>query len=118
MFTSDPPLSFNSGNQMCGSLYDIPYLLTSELKPTKGRHRSGKSAFKHYQGVFYLLQTTHKPHFIYNLILISKVGFSFHARTYYYFSEFYLIIFKLLFVIMATMDITESGFQTPASKKR
>ena len=91
----------------------------SELKPTQGRHRSGKSAFKHYQGVFYLLQTTHKPHFIYNLMSISKVGFSFHTRTYYYFSEFYLIIFKLLlFIIMATMDITESGFQTPASKKR
>ena len=51
-------------------------------------------------------------------LLISKVGFSFHTRTYYYFSEFYLIIFKLLFIIMATMDITESGFQTPASKKR
>ena len=56
-----------------------------------------------------------------NLILfgvLSKVGFSFHTRTYYYFSEFYLIIFNLLFVIMATMDITKSGFQTPASKKR
>ena len=23
VFTSDPPLSFNSGHQMCGSLYDI-----------------------------------------------------------------------------------------------
>ena len=92
-------------------------MLTSKLKPTQGRHRSGKSAFKHYQGVLYLPQTTHKPHFIY-LILLSKQVFSFHTRTYYYFSEFYLIIFNLLFIIMATMDIAESGFQTPASKKK
>ena len=56
--------------------------------------------------------TYHKPHFIYNLILLSKWVFGFHTGTCYYFSEFYLIIFNLLFLIMASMDITESDFQT------
>ena len=59
-------------------------------KPTQGRHRRGKSIFKEYQGVFYLLQTTHKPHFIYNLTLLLQGVFSFHTRTYY-FSEFLLL---------------------------
>ena len=26
VFTSDPPFSFSAGNQMCGSLYDIPLM--------------------------------------------------------------------------------------------
>ena len=26
VFTSDPPLSFSAGNQMCGSLYDTPLM--------------------------------------------------------------------------------------------
>ena len=92
-------------------------MLTSELKPTQGRHRSGKSAFKHYQGVFYLPQITHKPHFIYNLILLSSrflVSILEHtiiSLTFYFISS---ILYLLL--VMASMD-TESGFQTPASKK-
>ena len=63
---------------------------------------------------FYLPLTTHKPHFIYNLISSSKqvlVSILEHIIIYH-------IIFNLLHIIMATMDITESGFQTPASKKR
>ena len=62
-------------------------LLTSELKPTQGRHRSGKSAFKHYQGVFFLLTTDNSQTTFYLLFdFIMKVGFSFPTRTHYYFS--------------------------------
>ena len=33
--------------------------------------RSGKSAFKHTQGLLYTILTIHKRHFIYNLLLLS-----------------------------------------------
>ena len=37
--------------------------------------RNGKSALRHTQRVFYITLTTHKPHFIDNLILFISVGF-------------------------------------------
>ena len=54
--------------------------------------------------------------FTYILFHLSRV-FSYHTRTYY-FSEFLSYNFLLSLIIMASMDITEVSFQTPASKKR
>ena len=41
MFTSNPPLSFNAGNHMCGSLYDFNKITHAEAERMKS-NRTGK----------------------------------------------------------------------------
>ena len=67
-------------------------------KPTLGRHRSGKSAFKHSKEVFYLPQTAHKPHFIYNLILLSSVGLLVTILEHIIISEF--LFYRFYFILI------------------